>query len=258
MEVGKNATALIAGIDIPIPDLQTTIHQPKIKEIALIGEEEYFFGVQMFCFNKDIIVAKNQENEAIRGLSNMNDFQIFMALISEKDEKSSIDKKSLILSILTLFFPDYVVQFSPLGNGLFLNNPNTQHNFMINDTNFEVLKKIIQEISGLNNTTGGQNAGFNPKGERAAKIAAKLMAARAKTMQAKGEKNSSILSRYVSILTVGLESMSLTDCLNLTVYQLYDLIERYSLYIGWDLDIKSRLAGGKPDSKPDDWMKNIH
>jgi len=32
-----------------------------------------------------------------------------MALISEKDEKSSIDKKSLILSILTLFFPDYVV-----------------------------------------------------------------------------------------------------------------------------------------------------
>lgn len=258
MEVGKNTTALIAGIDIPIPDLQTTIHQPKIKEIALIGEEEYFFGVQMFCFNKDIIVAKNQENEAIRGLSNMNDFQIFMALISEKDEKSSIDKKSLILSILTLFFPDYVVQFSPLGNGLFFNNPNTQHNFMINDTNFEVLKKIIQEISGLNNTTGGQNAGFNPKGERAAKIAAKLMAARAKTMQAKGEKNSSILSRYVSILTVGLESMSLTDCLDLTVYQLYDLIERYSLYIGWDLDIKSRLAGGKPDSKPDDWMKNIH
>jgi hypothetical protein len=48
-----------------------------------------------------------------------------MALISEKDEKSSIDKKSLILSILTLFFPDYVVQFSPLGNGLFFNNPNT-------------------------------------------------------------------------------------------------------------------------------------
>ena len=84
MEVGKNATALIAGIDIPIPDLQTTIHQPKIKEIALIGEEEYFFGVQMFCFNKDIIVAKNQENEAIRGLSNMNDFQIFMALIVKK------------------------------------------------------------------------------------------------------------------------------------------------------------------------------
>ena len=39
---------------------------------------------------------------------------------------------------------------------------------------------------------------------------------------------------------------------------MYDLIERYSLYIHWDMDIRSRLAGAKPESKPDDWMKNIH
>lgn len=52
--------------------------------------------------------------------------------------------------------------------------------------------------------------------------------------------------------------MSLDKCINLTVYQLYDLIERYGLYVGWDLDIKSRLAGGKPDDKSDDWMKDIH
>lgn len=52
--------------------------------------------------------------------------------------------------------------------------------------------------------------------------------------------------------------MSLDKCINLTVYQLYDLIERYGLHVGWDLDIKSRLAGGKPDDKPDDWMKDIH
>jgi len=29
------------------------------------------------------------------------------------------------------------------------------------------------------------------------------------------------------------------------------------LYIGWDLDIRSRLAGASPDDKPDDWMKDI-
>jgi len=85
------------------------------------------------------------------------------------------------------------------------------------------------------------------------------MLGRVKTAESKGEKSDSgILSRYVSILTIGLESMSLKDCLNLTLYQIYDLIERYGLYTSWDLDIKSRLAGGKPDSKPDDWMKNIH
>ena len=52
--------------------------------------------------------------------------------------------------------------------------------------------------------------------------------------------------------------MALEDCMNLTLYQLYDLIERFSLYTNWDIDIRSRLAGGKSDKKPDNWMKNIH
>jgi hypothetical protein len=46
--------------------------------------------------------------------------------------------------------------------------------------------------------------------------------------------------------------------MDLTMFQLYDLVERYMLYINWDMDIRSGLAGGKPDSKPDNWMKNIH
>lgn len=30
------------------------------------------------------------------------------------------------------------------------------------------------------------------------------------------------------------------------------------LYVNWDLDIRSRLAGGKPESQCENWMKNIH
>jgi hypothetical protein len=57
----------------------------------------------------------------------------------------------------------------------------------------------------------------------------------------------SMFSQYISVLTVGLESMSIFDMMNLTMYQLYDLIERYMLYINWDIDIRSRLAGANPD-----------
>ena len=110
----------------------------------------------------------------------------------------------------------------------------------------------------MSNLVGGQNGGFNPRGEQAAKIAAKLMRGRQRAAAQSQSSSDGILARYVSILTIGLSAMSLQDCLNLTVYQLYDLIERYGLWISWDLDIRSRLAGGKPDSKPDDWMKNIH
>jgi hypothetical protein len=73
-----------------------------------------------------------------------------------------------------------------------------------------------------------------------------------------GENAGSVMAQYISTLTVGLSSMSLQDIMNLTLYQLYDLVERYMLFVNWDMDIKSRLAGGKPENQPDNWMKNLH
>jgi hypothetical protein len=66
-----------------------------------------------------------------------------------------------------------------------------------------------------------------------------------------------MFTQYLSILTVGL-SMSLFDAIKLTMYQIYDLMERYSKYINWDLDIRSRLAGASADKPVENWMDNIH
>jgi hypothetical protein len=52
--------------------------------------------------------------------------------------------------------------------------------------------------------------------------------------------------------------MSLKDSMELTMYQLYDLLERNNLYISWDIDIRSRLAGAKGDKPIENWMKQIH
>ena len=245
-----NKLALMTGVDIPIPDIQTVIHQPTIKEISYMGEEEYYSILPLFCFNKNIIMAQNPQGAS--NLASMNNFQIFMTMITE----NKAVQKDNVLSAFTLFFPGYNAQFLP--RSIFFNNPLTKHSFTIDDSTFDIIQEIITEISGSKSNMGGQTSSFNPKDQKAAEIAAKLMKGRSKVSAAKGEDGSGILSRYVSILTVGLQSMSLSECLNLTIYQLYDLIERYSLHTAWDLDIKSRLAGGKPDSKPDDWMKNIH
>ena len=251
-----NKLALLTGVDIPIPELQLTLHQPRIREIAYVGEIEYFMTLQLLCFDKQAIMAANPKGSF--ALSIMSDFQIFMTLISSLDEEERHTRHEQIINVLTILLPGYTVQILDGNLGIYLNNPVTKHNLMINETNFDILKQAISDFSGVNNSTGGQNAGFKPKGAKAARIAAKLLKARARVAQAKGQSNEGTLGRYVSILTVGLSSMSLDDCLNLTVYQLYDLMERYGLYIGWDLDIKSRLAGGKPDDKPDDWMKDLH
>ena len=240
-----NKLALIAGVDIPIPELQLTIHQPKIKEIALIGDTDFFLGAQCLSLNKQMI----SQGETL--LENTNNFQIFMMVMTEKE---TIDKRQAVIQLLQLVIPDYKVTFTPRSM-LLIKGENI---VTIDESNFDFLQNAIKDVFCLNNNNlmGAQN--FNPKDAKAKEIADKLMRARQRVAAQSGESSGSIFVQYVSTLTVGLGSMSMQDCLNLTMYQLLDLVERYMLWTNWDLDVKSRLAGGKPDSKPDNWMKNIH
>lgn len=51
--------------------------------------------------------------------------------------------------------------------------------------------------------------------------------------------------------------MSLEELSNLTLYQFFDLLERYMLYINWDIDIRARMAGAKNDKPMENWMKSL-
>ena len=235
--------ALMCGIDIPIPDCQLVIHQPKIKDIAYLGEKEFFTGVQSICINKHMIV----QDKAL--LENSNNFQIYMKIMSEKE---TADKKMAVQQIMPLFFPNHKLMITPKSFVL----KEDKNMIMIDENNFEYLQEAISTICCLRSGPEGQDS-FNPADARAAEIAKKLMKGRQKVAEQKGETDSSIFSQYLSTLTIGLNSMSLQDLMNLTIYQLYDLIERYGLYTSWDIDVRSRLAGAKPESKPDNWMKNI-
>ena len=239
-----NRLALIAGIDIPIPQLQLIIHNPTIIEIAHIGDLDFFTGVQCLNINKNMLV----QGETL--LEDTNNFQIFMMMMTEKEAE---DKKEAVLHLCQLLFPNYTIMFTP--RSMILKQQNEM--IIIDETNFEFLQEVIRDMFCLNSSSNDMH-NFNPGDAKAKEIADKLMRARQRVQAQQNEKDGSIFVQYVSAITIGVGSMSLQDCLNLTMYQLFDLVERYSLYTNWDLDIKSRLAGGKPDSKPDNWMKNIH
>ena len=236
--------ALMSGIDIPIPECQLVLHQPTIKEIAYIGEKNFFMGIQCLSIRKSMI----SQGESL--LADTNNFQIFMTVMAEPSE---VEKKEAVKQVLQLLFPSYKVSFTPRSL-LFVG---TELTATVDEINFEALQQVVRQALCVNNGPMDQQT-FNPANEKAREIAEKLMRGRQRVAALKGEDNASIFAQYLSILTVGLESMSLHDCLNLTMYQLFDLMERYSLYVNWDIDIRSRLAGGKPDTKPDNWMKNIH
>ena len=235
---------LMCGIDLPIPECKVIIHQPKIKEIAHLGEKEFFIGVQTLCLDKKFMIS----DKAL--LETTNNFQIFMTIMSEKQ---TADKKISVQQLFQLIFPNYKLSFTP--RTLILSGKDGMS--IIDESNFEYLQSMVSNIFCLRSRSGAQDS-FNPADEAAKKIAEKLMRGRQRVAEQKGEADVSILSQYLSILTIGIPSMSLQNLMDLTIYQIYDLIERYNLYVNWDIDIKSRLAGAKPENKPDNWMKNIH
>lgn len=240
------ALALMTGADIPIPECQLTCHQPRLWEIALMGESDFLVAVQTLNINKNLIL----QGETL--LSNTNNFQIFMTVMQEKE---TADKKAAVLQLFPLIFPNYKVNFTPRSILLSQN----EVVITIDETNFEALQNVLKAIFCINyGSDSMQQTTFNPGNKSAQIIAEKLMRARQRVAIQKGTNGNSIFARYISILTIGLSSISLKECNELTMYQLFDLIERYMLYLNWDLDIRSRLAGGKPSKQVENWMKDIH
>lgn len=235
--------ALMTAIDIPIPECKLILHQPRIEEIAFLGDTEFYSGIQTICLYKSMFTQDNID------LSAINNFQIFMMVMSEKE---TADKKKAVKEVLQILFPKYNFIFTPMS----LIFQEGEEQIIIDGDNFEALQKAIREVCCLNNGPMDQTA-FNPANEAAREIARKLMRGRERVAAQKNNSGSSVFVQYLSILSIA-TGLSINELKEYTIFQFYDTIERYSLWLNWDLDIRTRLAGGKPDSHPDNWMKNIH
>lgn len=236
--------AMMCGTDLPVPECQIIIHQPSITEISLIGENVYFTGAQCLTLSKNMFTIQGKE-----ALGDITNFQIFMMVMLDKEAK---DKKNAVIQTLQLLLPKYKAMFTP--RSFILSSPDG--NITIDENNFDDFQNILKLVFCSKNGPMDQQS-FNPQGNKAQEIAQKLMRGRDRIAKEKNATNSSTITQYLSILTVGLH-ISLNVLKTYTLFQLYDLIERYELYTNYDIDIRSRLAGGKPDSHPDNWMKNLH
>ena len=202
----------LSGNDIPFPGARVNIHPPTLKEVAYIGEYNFFIGCGFLNFSKNILADKDKAD-----LSNYNDFDIFMKIISQNDKtvKNTIESAFLVL---TLIFPLYQISTRTDAIVLKLN----EEEFFINRENFEEFKSIISSMFYLN-MGKDEKEDFNPAGSMAEKIAQKFKKRHEqllKMAQEKAEQESgttSILSRYASILAVGLQK-NLNDLMQYTVY----------------------------------------
>ena len=140
--------------------------------------------------------------------------------------------------VLALMFPDYTVTLET--DCIKLCRENEEHR--IDNTNFERFKQIIGKAFSYDSEENKSD--FNPSGDLASKIADKLKKRHNKLAENKPEKKVDILSRYISILTVG-QQKDINDMLNYTVYQLFDEFKRFELKTSHDMYVQAKMAGAQ-------------
>lgn len=243
-----NNLMLMSGINIPFPKMKAEIHQPTIKEISLIGENNFFKGCELLNFSKDFLEDKDKI-----ALEDKTNFEIFMSIMN--DTRTPTENKINIEMILTLMFPDYQFFFTNTEIIFQLGDFKTS----INKDNYEDFKKILIDIFCLNKSKNKEEAEFNPLGKSATLIANKLKKAREQVAKVKNEdkKEIHLLSRYISILSVG-ERKNVGDLMDLTIYQLFDEFHRFELKQTYDAYFKARLAGAQDLEEVENWMIDIH
>lgn len=130
---------------------------------------------------------------------------------------------------------------------------------MIDDQNFDYLQHIIKLIFCLYDKKENDEIEYNidENNKRAKEIKEKILKGREKVARLKHKDEQSVFTIYMSMISVAL-GISLIDLSQYTMFQLFDTVERFSLYTNYDIDIKARMAGAKIDKPIENWTKNIH
>lgn len=244
-----NDLLLLTGEDIPFPQLRTTIHQPKIFEISLLGENSFYSSCGVINVNKNQIDMSKIEDKSL--LDNMTNFEIFMSIMTDRNSFSE-QKRFEVTTLLMILFPNEDVIIN--GEGMFLAERSSGELKPFDANLFGEFCKILNKIACLDESTLKE-----PEGALASKIARKIAEGKRRKAELMGQKDTkiSIISQYSSILSIG-TGISLNDIKQYTLYQLFDQFERYQLKYENDIYLKAKIAGAKGMKEAENWMKNIH
>jgi len=72
--------ALMSKRDIPYEPASFVIHQPSLKEISYIGENNFFKGCQYLTFSKNSLDEKDKLN-----LEKVTDFEVLLMILNKND-----------------------------------------------------------------------------------------------------------------------------------------------------------------------------
>lgn len=244
--------ALLTGVNIPIPTMQMELKQPTIKEIAKIGEEE-FFSALGYCLvtKEDFLKAAEDRTEEEKAqlraeLEFLTDLDVVLASISGSPETIQNLKNFLLL-----LFPG--LKKISISEGFVTGVRMDGTDFLINS---EMFKEISSAVSKLFSMPESNSSKLNPVGDKAKAIAAKIEARRKKLAQknAGGEIGGSALASAMSVLSTA-SGISVREIAEYTIPQLFTQVDRANKFIAYQDQISLGAFGGLKDVELVDWKE---
>lgn len=248
MESKNHNLQLILGLDIFVPELELFVHQPTLTEL----------GMTMMSTREinQIVGILTIDGENLDEGVKISNFEAFMLVY---DSLKGALKNNLFL-ILDLLFPNCVFSFVPKRT-IYISVPigETKKTVMVEENNFNYLQESIKEIFCID-MNKSEEPEYNTKSKRAEELKRKILEGRKELAKRKAKQmdnNDDTLVKYISVVSVS-TGISFNEIKNFTMYQLYDILNRYNLWFAYDLDLKIRLAGGEIKQEAEQWTKNIH
>lgn len=234
----------MTGIDIAIEEFGITLLQPTLKQIAMLGEQNYFIALQLLTITKESLQLTTP---------NITNWDIFQEAIKQKISGIA-NNRVLISNFLKLFFKENV-NLGPRSIMII----KKEEILNIEQEDFDFLQYLIATVGGKSLLRSDERQ-FNAKSKRAQEIAEKMKKAHARLEKVKAlergikpqEMNKGFLSRYIKIVATKTAN-SINEVTSMTLYQIDNLVKSYNAWEAYDLDVRSRLAGAKNDKELVHW-----
>lgn len=243
---------ILSGQPIFIPEINIYITQPKIKDIVLFGEDDFFTTIQLLVDMKKFTSMVKEGNSELNIIS---DFQLLLVMV---EEDPTI--KKMIQNLFILIFPDYKVEITE--NSIdFLLQENNRIIGRIHPFNFEHFQNALNDIF-IPQGDNDREPDYNPANDMAAKIADKIKRGREKIHEQKAaaEGAHSIFADYCSTLSIGMH-MDINIFFNYTSFQLYDAYRRFFDKEQSDFYMRVSSMPMMDTSKmevPSPWQRNLY
>lgn len=242
----------LSGCAVPVRECNVLLHQPKVRDVALFGEEKFFAACQMLADIPDFVKNIKQGNSE---LEDRNDFQIFTEVLSIKETGLF----QVIEPLFTLCCPDFEVQ--PKKRTIdFIKEGNVVGR--LTQMNYTSFSRTIKELYLPKREDEDPEYNYDKNNKAAAALAEKIKKNRERLKRATQNDSSvgSVLAFYASCLSLGM-GLDVNVFYNYTLFQLYDSFSRYMAKAESDQFRQIQLmpfADTSDMEAPENWMRNLY